>query len=278
MAKIYIILPVHNRKEITRRFVDCLKRQTFQNYHLVLVDDGSKDGTAEMVAAAIDSLTVLRGYGDWWWGGSLQKGFEWLRSQQTSSEDIVLLINDDTEFDEDYLKKGWSLINKAKKTLLLSQAYSLHDGRLLDAGVHVDWRSFTHEQASETSGINCLSTRGLYMHVEDFFSTGGFRPSLLPHYGSDYEFTIRAKRLGMNLVTDNSLRINADNLATGSHGVGHEPLWKELKILFSKKSVNNPWYRSVYVALACPWRWKFRNWCRVWYATVLLIGKAAFRK
>ena len=70
--KIYILLPVHNRKEITRGFVECLKAQTFQDYRLVLIDDGSNDGTADMVKESIPSVTVLRGIGDWWWAGSLQ--------------------------------------------------------------------------------------------------------------------------------------------------------------------------------------------------------------
>ena len=48
-GSLYILLPVHNRCDITREFIDCLKAQTFQDYHLVLIDDGSTDGTEQMV-------------------------------------------------------------------------------------------------------------------------------------------------------------------------------------------------------------------------------------
>ena len=57
MTFCYILLPVHNRREITQKFIECLKSQTYQNYKLVLIDDGSSDGTAAMVQSQISDLT-----------------------------------------------------------------------------------------------------------------------------------------------------------------------------------------------------------------------------
>ncbi|MEO8935379.1 MAG: glycosyltransferase, partial [Burkholderiaceae bacterium] len=72
MSKIYILLPVHSRRALTERFIRCLQAQTYTDFHVVLIDDGSTDGTAEMVAALLPGrLTILTGTGDWWWGGSL---------------------------------------------------------------------------------------------------------------------------------------------------------------------------------------------------------------
>ena len=98
MEKIYVFLPVHNRRETTERFIQCLKMQSYQNYHLVLIDDGSTDGTEEMVRSQIEPLTVIKGRGDWWWAGALQQGYEWLRSEARKPSDVVLIINDDTQF------------------------------------------------------------------------------------------------------------------------------------------------------------------------------------
>ena len=97
MDKIYILLPVFNRKNITEKIVKCLCKQSFQNYHLVLIDDGSTDGTAEMVQSYIkaENLTVIRGTGDWWCFGSFQQGINWLKEKSPQLQDIILLINDD---------------------------------------------------------------------------------------------------------------------------------------------------------------------------------------
>ena len=78
---IYILLPVHNRREITGDFIDCLEAQTWQHYHLVLIDDGSTDGTEQMVRERVENLTVIRGNGDWWWAGCLQQGFNFLKKE-----------------------------------------------------------------------------------------------------------------------------------------------------------------------------------------------------
>ena len=125
--KIYIFLPVHNRIDETKRFVEALKGQTYQNYHLLLIDDGSTDGTSQFVRENIDDtkLTILYGSGNWWWGGSLHKGYKWLKKNRIDDEDIVLIMNDDTYFEDDFLENGVNLIIDNHNSLLLAWTYSL---------------------------------------------------------------------------------------------------------------------------------------------------------
>jgi len=264
MRKIYILLPVHNRREITRRFIECLKVQTYRDFHLLLIDDGSTDKTEEMTREMVQSITIIKGQGDWWWAGSLQQGYQWLKSQKIPLSDIALIINDDTEFDTDFLEKGATLLKKQEKTLLMAQSYSKKTKMLIDSGVHADWHRLTFKQAVSQERINCLSTKGLFLRVSDFFEIGGFYPRLLPHYISDYEFTIRAQRKGMKLITDTSLRLWEDEAATGYYQIDTENFIDFLKKYFSKKSPSNPLAWTAFIALACPWRWKLLNLIRIW--------------
>ena len=261
--KIYILLPIHNRREITRRFIECLKEQTYRQYQLVLIDDGSTDGTAEMVREQVRSLTVITGNGHWWWAGSLQQGYQWLRAQNPPLTDVVLIINDDIEFDPDFLQKAVIALHDNPRTFLLSQCYSRTTGQWIEAGIHVDWRRFSFEHASKEKPVNCMSTRGLFFRVEDFYTVGGFHPRLLPHYLSDYEFTIRADRKGMKLVTDPSVKIRLDESTTGYNRVETGSFLRSVKTIFSRKSAINPITFSVFVALACPWPWKPLSWFRI---------------
>jgi GT2 family glycosyltransferase len=260
---VYILLPVHNRRAITGRFITCLAEQTYRKHHLVLIDDGSTDGTAQMVQERVSSLTVLTGSGDWWWGGALHEGYKWLRTQEPPFTDIVLIINDDTEFGEDLLESAVSFLREREKTFLLAQCYNKDDNAFIDAGVHVNWKRFSFEQPSPEKPVNCLSTRGLFYRVGDFFSVGGFRPRLLPHYLSDYEFTIRAHRKGMSLVTDPSVKVRLDVSTTGVHGIGDRSFGAAMRTVFSTKSAINPVALAIFVALACPWRWKLNCWLRI---------------
>jgi len=72
MPEMYILLPVHNRRKLTQAFLECLSLQSFIDYHLVVIDDGSRDGTDDMVRQLMPNATILTGNGDLWWAGSLQ--------------------------------------------------------------------------------------------------------------------------------------------------------------------------------------------------------------
>ncbi|MBI4341883.1 MAG: glycosyltransferase family 2 protein [Candidatus Omnitrophica bacterium] len=47
-----VILPTHNRAELLMEAVESVRTQTFASWELLIVDDGSADGTAEAVRAA----------------------------------------------------------------------------------------------------------------------------------------------------------------------------------------------------------------------------------
>jgi GT2 family glycosyltransferase len=262
---IYILLPVHNRRQTTQQFIACLKAQTFQNYHLILIDDGSTDGTEEIVRHQIQSLTVLKGCGDWWWSGSLQQGLNWLKTKlEVRKSDLILIINDDTEFNNDFLAIGMQLMSISSQTFIQAQAYSKQTKQLIDVGISIDWSKMSFSSVIDSNKLDCLSTRGIFLRVQDLETVGGFYPALLPHYGSDYEFTIRAQRQGIKLSSDAALYLWLDETTTGYHEVNEESLKIFWNQSFSKKSSHNPIMWTVFVGLACPWRWKLLNWFRIW--------------
>jgi GT2 family glycosyltransferase len=217
-----------------------------------------------MVKKEVNNLTILTGRGNWWWAGSLQQGYNWIKENNIPKDDFVLIINDDTVFQPDFLVKAVSLLENHDKTLLLACYYSQQDGRLIDSGVHVNWKNLSHGQADTKDKINCLSTRGLFMRVSDFIGIGGFYPKLIPQYLSDYEFTIRAWRRGFNLLTDATLKLWGNENTTGINNISDENTWIAVKKMFSIRSALNPIVWSIYIILACPLRWIFINTCRIW--------------
>jgi len=277
MPELFILLPVHRRREVTRRFVTCLAAQRYRGYRLVLLDDGSEDGTAEMVRLAIPGAVVLAGRGDWWWAGALQHGVDWLTARGTPDAAAVLLVNDDTEFAPDFLECGLALLAAHPRTLVLATAFDRATGRQLDAGVHVDWRRLSFAQAARPEEVNCLSTRGLFLRLGDLRALGGFRPRLLPHYASDYEFTIRAHRRGWRLLTDPTLRLLMDPGTSGERQISASSFGDFLRRYFSRRSVRNPLTWTAFILLACPWRWKARHLAYIWWSAARTVGAQAVR-
>jgi len=231
-----------------------------------------------MVLGYLPETVVIRGKGNWWWAGSLQKGIEWLKNERVADDSIILMINDDTAFEADFLATAVDVLSGATGSLLLAQCYSLQDNTLVDAGVRIDWRRLTFEQAKTEEDITCFSTRGLFLRMKDVRAVGDFHPRILPHYTSDYEFTIRARRKGFKLLTDSRLKIWEDEKATGYHSVVGLSVWSAVKSVFSKKSAINPLYLMVFITLSCPPSLIPRNLCRVIYRTSKLFYRIVFKR
>ena len=50
-AEVSVIIPAYNRAHLIERNIDCVLTQTYPSCHVILVDDGSTDDTADVVAA-----------------------------------------------------------------------------------------------------------------------------------------------------------------------------------------------------------------------------------
>ncbi|WNJ16403.1 glycosyltransferase [Pontibacter sp. G13] len=263
----YILLPVHNRKAHTEQFVLCLSEQIRQDFHLLLIDDGSTDGTAERIAEILapNQLTVIRGKGDWYWGGGLDQGYKWLKKNQISPDQVVLLINDDSEVPSDFLSKGIELVAKHPDTLIQATTISLQNENDIRGGLHMDWANYHLSFAKSNHELNCLNTRGLFLTWESFDRIGGFYPGVLRHYRSDIEFTLRARRKGLKLMVSPELKLVADLDATGIRELDTNlPFSKYLKLLFSRRSSLNPLMHTGFILLSSPVRYAIPSLFKAW--------------
>jgi len=264
VGTIYVLAPVHDRRALTERFVECLLSQGDRDYHLVLVDDGSRDGTAEMVRDLLPAATIIRGTGDWWWAGSLQQARQWLERQPSQPDDLVLIANDDTTFEPDFLERGRAAMCAHPHSLLLAEAFSARTGESKGVGMRVDWRKLSFRPTYDPAEIGCLATRGLFLRRDDFVRLGPFHTILLPHYLSDYEYSIRAARRGLELRSDPAVRLLMDEAATGIRARDLRSPWAYLRSLLSTKATENPFYWTTFVLLASPKRYLVQNLVRVW--------------
>jgi GT2 family glycosyltransferase len=262
---IYILLPVHNRRETTLLFVECLKEQTDQDFHLVLIDDGSNDGTADAVRSRCCKLTVIKGSGNWWWGGALHQGYQWMKSRQLHVDDVVLLINDDVVFKPDYLEKARALMAANPSKQIGSHYLEKDTLRVLDRGAACCFKKFIITSAKSDHELTFLSTRGLFLSASSFLESEGFVPDQLPHYLSDYEFTHRLReKHGLKMMTSDLIPVMGLSDVSGEsslHGVGS---LEALKIISSVKFRGNPIFLARFVRLCFPKQHHFAHVKYVW--------------
>lgn len=264
-ATVYVMLPVHNRRDVTLAFVKCLNRQIYKNYRLLLIDDGSTDGTAKAVQDALGDAIVIRGKGDWWWAGSLQKGHNWLKKNGISGDDVILIMNDDTTFAEDFISIGLRILSGNQHAMLTATGYNMKTGEAQDSGGYrLNWANLGFSETYENAEINCTSTRGLMVKVSDFLDINGFFPRLIPHYLSDLEFTMRAQKKGKKLIIHPEFRIGIDFETTGHRELGKETFGQYVRKVFSKRAAMNPIHWTNFILLHSDWKYKLSNLKRIW--------------
>src|SRR6476659_7923642 len=93
---IYIVIPVHNRLDATRKCVQSLRRQNHAGFTIVLIDDGSNDWTSKFVKENYPEVIVLTSDGNLWWTGAINLGIRYAMVRG-SAIDAVLVINNDVE-------------------------------------------------------------------------------------------------------------------------------------------------------------------------------------
>lgn len=266
--RLHILLPVHNRRATTVRFVATLAEQTWRGFHLLLIDDGSTDGTADAVKKLWPATTTLCGSGNWWWAGALDEGCRHLKRSGIANDDVLLLINDDVEIDADFLARAMTEIRPLRNTLVLARQVDAVTGHEIDngGGVRADLARLRFTAARNPQEINCLPTRGLFLRWGDMCRIGGFRPKWLPHYMSDYEFTLRAVRQGLHLrVARNAvLRVHTEQTGHSLEKLFHQRRFDRFRFLFSRRYKDNPVTWSIFVWLAVhPARRPFL-WLKIW--------------
>lgn len=100
-----VLMTVHNRRRHTLECLDALMaNEGIERFDLsvVMVDDGSTDGTAEAVAAAYPLVKIIHGDGSLFWNKGMYRAFA---TAMEEGFDYYLWLNDDTMLERNALRR-----------------------------------------------------------------------------------------------------------------------------------------------------------------------------
>ena len=257
-SKIFILSAVKNDLGHTKRLLKSIFAQTYTNYEAFIVDDGSTDGTDSYIKEKYSTVKLLKGNGDFWWTKSLNFGLTEIL-KKAGSDDYVWTINNDCHFDINLLKN--LMVNekliKNPKHIVGSKIIDSNTKKVVDDGVKIDWKKMEFR----SGGSDALSTKGTLYPICVFKKIGLFDAKHFPHYFSDYEFSIRAKREGFDLLTCEKSIIFNDTKRTGIEQIPKGlSLANIMNVAFSRKSKLNLITQLNIVRYVCPPEYRLRSY------------------
>lgn len=234
MAKpntIALLMPVHNGLAYTRRTLDSiaksLKNAERHRYEvrIVVIDDGSSDNTYEWIHANYPKIIVIRGDGNLWWSGSINKGIRAAEERYTPA--YYLLWNNDLVMAEEFFKRLFAMISDFSSDIILtSTVYYLNDPKRVFSmggwfnpisGVArvVNTRSCRKEDMNRPIYVDWFGGMGTLIPVSAVGTVGYFDEKQFPQYKGDFDFALRAKKAGFRIIAHPALMVWNDTSQTG---------------------------------------------------------------
>jgi GT2 family glycosyltransferase len=198
-----------------RHLPECLgsvELQTFRPLEVILVDNGSSDGSVEYLARHHPSVQVIK--------NPINYGFSQAANQgilQTKGE-FVLLLNNDTRLDENFLSNIMKLWAQADENVIGIIPKALYyDRPTIINSIGAKWRSWRIWK-DYADGVE---DQGQFDHVQRVFGGAFIAPclrtelvkkiglldELFVSYAEDLDFCYRANSLGFSFITCPQARV-----------------------------------------------------------------------
>ena len=127
MPLISIIIPLYNKERFIENTLNSVLRQTFMDYEVIIIDDGSNDDSGSIVSNFDDKrITVYSNSNN---GVSHARNF----GISKSSSDLIALLDGDDIWEQNHLENLYSLYENFPKCGLYAAAYNkkYFNGRII---------------------------------------------------------------------------------------------------------------------------------------------------
>jgi len=213
MKKIYVVFPVFNGLDSTAEFLQSMEAQAFDNYQIVICDDGSTDGTKDFILRNYPDVVVVDGAGDLWWTGGINECVKYVLDN-CEENDFILTINNDVTIDSDYLQQKIERANECPGSIIGSLCVYMDNHDLIEtSGFVVDYDKCTASSITKRGEIrgdlhkgvvdvNYLPGKGVLIPVSVFNKIGLYDDNRFPHYHADSDFVLMANEAGYRVLVD----------------------------------------------------------------------------
>ena len=245
--EVAVVIPIHNGSDLTARCLASIRASSVSPSQVIVVDDGSTDGSADVIRKGFPEVVVLRGSGSLWWSASMNAG---ARRAFADGASHVLSLNNDCVMSQQSLEMLCRRAASAEVGLICSKVRNWpEDGRLISAGGAIDWwlrGPFLRGAGEIDDGrfdsvalVDWVPGMGVLIPRECYESVGGYDSRRFPHYMGDIDFALRVKNRGYSLYYEPASLIWNDKTQTGLATHDLHSLREVWRVLFHRRSKYN---------------------------------------
>ena len=187
-----VIIPVYNKAPYVAKAIGSVLTQSFSDFELIVMDDGSSDASFEVASESIQGKVNCHLYQQRNSGVSLARN----RAAELSVGDYLCFLDADDWWDSSFLERVSRMINEYPEAGIYGTGYSIinetrHKTRVADIGVEPGFEKgyINYCQVYASRMYMPLWTGAVCIPRSVFNEMGGFKPYL--KLGEDFDLWIR---------------------------------------------------------------------------------------
>jgi len=122
-SKVSICLPVYNGEKFLKRTLDCLLNQSFNNFELIISDDGSSDNTREICLKYAEMDPRIKYFRQFENFGMPVKNFRFALSK--ASAEYCVFVSHDDDWNVNFIEKMVEILDGDKECSLAFSDYKI---------------------------------------------------------------------------------------------------------------------------------------------------------
>ena len=197
MVVFSVVIPTYNRAELLPRSIESVLGQTFNDFELIVVDDGSTDSTKEVVKSYEDNRIVYIKHSENWNGSAARN-----TGIKNSQGKYIAFLDSDDEWHPEKLELQFSQLQDRPDNWVANYCGTETRRNSKVVKVVSNWLSHDAKYEGQEDIIKGLLTLSGFVHGGSTLaarrsvveSIGGFDESFDRH--QDIEFTIRLAKEG----------------------------------------------------------------------------------
>lgn len=187
-----VVIPTYNRKPILEKCLRAMERQTFADYEIVVVDDGSTDGTVEWLQSHAAEFPHVRLFCQNHGGAAGARNY----GVEQAKGDTIVFIDSDLVVTDVFLQSHVETLIQGQKELGHNRLFTY--GRVINTANFDDPTSEPYKVTDFSAAYFATGNVAIARHwlIEAGLFDTGFK-----QYGwEDLELGVRLKNLGLKLI------------------------------------------------------------------------------